>query len=472
MISRVKVLATGEPSLDDLLPSGHEIPTDSGLVYLVGQNGSGKTAFLRLLQTSILNKLFYDMHGRTILPQLLIVNARGWSVGEDEYKRAGISEADRGRYTRIDADMVHSLRTYQRLFPELGLTEKDLIHLPTLERKEKFTFPTKERYYEFINAVAALASPKERDPFGQREKQAWEIAGQTSRGQNGLVDYSKATNTLIDIFKRELGSRFTDIPDFIYGPVLDGFRSGKAIWGYEFYKSDTEYHMGVSGHKKEQGPKLIRESRLDELQQRIKQITTEREDRTMWAWFKPENYDAPLFCYEASPHIKVRGQISLDDFDSSVNIPINHLVYNPQLKASERLSSGQSAVQEFEGHFKTIDRFFSEGKLPMEQYLLNRMVPHGERRIQEALRNVPKYLNIPAGAHLAFFVDEPDVYLDVVNQMKIRETLFGLLDKYSPRLQLFLATNSTDLIRAAPTDTLFIECNFGKPVTIRRDYKP
>jgi len=467
MISRVKVLATSEPTLDDILPSGHEIPTDSGLVYLVGQNGSGKTAFLRLLQTSMLNKLFYDMHGRSILPQLLIANTRGWGVNEEECKRAGIPKDEMGNYTRIYADPAHSLRVYQRLFPELGLAEKDLIPLPPLERKDKFTFPTEERYYAFINAVAALTSPKEREPFGQLEEKAWEIAGQTGRDEKGLISYSKATNALVDIFIRELGPRFADIPDFIYERVLDGFRSGKAIWSYERAKSDAKYYA-----KEGQGSKLIRESRLDELEQSIKQITKEKEDRTTWVWFRPENYDAPMFCYEASPHISVRGQISLDGFDAYVDLPINHLVYNPQFKASGRLSSGQSVMQEFEGHFKTIDRFFSEGKLPMEQYLLNRMVPHGERGIQEALRNVPKYLNIPADAHLAFFADEPDVYLDIVNQRKIRESLFGLVEKYSPRLQLFLATNSTDLIRAAPTDALFVECGFGKPLSIRKDYKP
>lgn len=469
MIRRITVLETCQPTLDYLLPSGQEVRTDSGLVYLVGQNRSGKTAFLRLLQSSLLNKRFYDMYNTSILPQLLVNNENGSWVNDEDYKSAKIPKADRNKYAKIDEEGVHNLKSYQRLFPQLGLTESDFIHLPPSKRKRDAIIPTKSRYYEFIHAVAELTSPNEREPFGQLENQAWK---DSMGNQTGLPSYTESTNALIKILKKRLGSRFPDIPDFVYERVSDGFRGGRTIQKYEIQCGKPKDGPDTREDKMGQGPKLISKHRLDELYERIAQITKEKVDRTTWGWFRPDDYDTPLFGYEASPHISVRNQIPLSDIKGSVEIPIGHLVYNPQFKASRQPSSGQRVMEEFECHFKTIDRFFTKGELPMEQYLLNRMVPHGERRIQEALRNVPKFLKIPPDAHLAFFVDEPEVYLDVSNQGEIRKTLFELVDKYKPRLQLFMATNSTDLIRAAPTDALFIQCSFGKPVTVGRQYTP
>lgn len=53
MISTIQVLHPGTASLEEKLPKGHVIDVANSLVLLVGENGTGKSGFLRLLKTSL-----------------------------------------------------------------------------------------------------------------------------------------------------------------------------------------------------------------------------------------------------------------------------------------------------------------------------------------------------------------------------------------------------------------------------------
>src|SRR3989338_8674571 len=63
MIQKITAINTAYSGLEAILPQGHELDTDSGLVLIVGPNGSGKTALLRLISTSLDFERFFREFG-------------------------------------------------------------------------------------------------------------------------------------------------------------------------------------------------------------------------------------------------------------------------------------------------------------------------------------------------------------------------------------------------------------------------
>lgn len=57
---KIQVINTHEPRLEAVLPKGHDIVTKSPVTLLVGENNTGKTAFLKLLYSSLVNGHYFD----------------------------------------------------------------------------------------------------------------------------------------------------------------------------------------------------------------------------------------------------------------------------------------------------------------------------------------------------------------------------------------------------------------------------
>ena len=63
MIRKITAINTGYSGLEAVLPQGHELNTNSGLVLVVGPNFSGKTALLRFLDTSLQFDRYFRENG-------------------------------------------------------------------------------------------------------------------------------------------------------------------------------------------------------------------------------------------------------------------------------------------------------------------------------------------------------------------------------------------------------------------------
>lgn len=66
MINKLKVIDANYSGLNQYFPNGHELELDSNIVLLVGPNGSGKTAFLRMLATSINHERYFKSNAKEI----------------------------------------------------------------------------------------------------------------------------------------------------------------------------------------------------------------------------------------------------------------------------------------------------------------------------------------------------------------------------------------------------------------------
>lgn len=63
MIRKLEVIDARYCGLEAKLPAGLELDTGSSILLLVGPNGVGKTALMRMIASSIKGKLFFDEHG-------------------------------------------------------------------------------------------------------------------------------------------------------------------------------------------------------------------------------------------------------------------------------------------------------------------------------------------------------------------------------------------------------------------------
>lgn len=70
-----------------------------------------------------------------------------------------------------------------------------------------------------------------------------------------------------------------------------------------------------------------------------------------------------------------------------------------------------------------------------------------DARMKNAFRLVPEFpvYKVAPDSRLCVFMDEPTTFLDPVNALRFQKKIFGMLDVYRERLQLFIATNDTAL---------------------------
>ena len=64
---KLRVIDQYEPKLNGVLPKNHEIDLSKRVVLIVGENGTGKTSFLKMLNSSFLNNLYFRKHGVSAL---------------------------------------------------------------------------------------------------------------------------------------------------------------------------------------------------------------------------------------------------------------------------------------------------------------------------------------------------------------------------------------------------------------------
>lgn len=472
MISRVKVLATGEPTLDTLLQKGHEVEIDSPHVLVVGPNGSGKTAFLRLLYTSLMNKQFYDIYGKMRLRQLLPLHA--YKIGVNESEHFGVS-ADKVKYLCfLPAETVRSLQIYQSIFPELGFSQ-DMLTTASIQNEQLAEnlrkIPLNEE--QFCNLVQKFA------------------AVYLKHAPREIPDDKSDVDKFKFFLKNELPGEFSNADESVFDYIAQGIISPD--FNNLDYASWLQKRSQDSKYIKQQNlfPKgrIIRYADLLTLEERLQEFSTSGDDRAVWTHVKPYS-DIQEFGYAASPHINVRAGRMLDPPGQEVkgrdSVSVDFLTFGYSESASLEPSAGNNVMQEFGRHFRAVELFFAQNKLPPDNYLFdfsNIEYTDIQQKVRRALMFIPKQYRIDIGIHipaleitvpensgLAFIADEPTVYLDAKNQSQLTGQLFEL-PRLHPRLQLIIATNDRDMIRAAPEGTVYVVCQKGKPIISTRKYR-
>ena len=124
-------------------------------------------------------------------------------------------------------------------------------------------------------------------------------------------------------------------------------------------------------------------------------------------------------------------------------------------------SPGLTQNARLESFFRAIRAFFTKHRNPI--WVPKDLSPMG--KFHEMLRpSVQQFEEVPRGARLCVFMDEPTIYLDPVNRLKFIQQLLKLIERFPGRLQFFIATND-ELYAHLQSRAVYIDLYAQPPVS-------
>ena len=443
MIEKLTVLETYNPKLDGVLPRGHVIDTDYPIVFAVGENGSGKTAFLRMLNASLLNAVYFRTRGTSKMADFIKIKKLFATTKDEKYTNI-INEhpelADYGLLGEVDwitgagsfEEGIKTLRKAKLCYPELDYEEsRDIVEIREKIPAETWVLPSEEEFDILCKKVVDLTKRKVGSFLEQRELEGerWEL--------------ERSFRAPYEIWKRINESAYLS-------PQSPKYFSYKELQKYsprpEIF--DEKY--------------LIDQQLLERLKEQFESLSKTVTDRSVWGYFSP-NTENRLYTIDCSP------PASFEKFDDH-----EYLVYDMLgglFLSAERKNWGKRAADVTEDLFAKIDDFFLNTRIERRFYL--------ERDMQEILFNTLRYyayfsnkpfaIEVPQDSQLVVFLDEPTAALSYRNRYRFMDRLVETAQKYSPRLQFFVATNDAVMIEHGPQDA-FIDFD-AEPVTRVSSYR-
>ncbi|MDP3698630.1 MAG: AAA family ATPase [Nanoarchaeota archaeon] len=138
-----------------------------------------------------------------------------------------------------------------------------------------------------------------------------------------------------------------------------------------------------------------------------------------------------------------------DQYRPETKRRLEEMGFLPPKPSRYRSSPGQDLLDKINASFVQIERFFLEGINPLWEQ--EDHSPEGRiKRIFSLGQYKEKVEKVQDNAGLILFIDEPTIYLDYKNKMYFVRKIQQLSEKYSSRLQFFIATNDLALIEKSP----------------------
>ena len=431
MIQKITAVNTEYSGLEAILPLGHEMDTDSGLVLLVGPNGSGKTAFLRLLSTSLDFERYFREFGFSKFWEEVGLNRRaeiffnpGYKPQEYElplfyFVKFGIEE-------KVTKELnKHNIKTLQAEFKERGLELSNDV------------------------SVSAIDAGTWKIQDGEREYQVQHGGG---TGQAYLHPHTLCVYLLND------PRRWVD--SAISQSDLELLEKHPAF-NFTFKRDFRE----------QQGIQYMTTSVFDQII-RSRKTLSEPTDLNIWGYLKLQNAKAgPIYRQSVFPYAYSRElQQESGNFGDQVS---DCTYFNPNRAINAPQGIGKYLWEAIQNGFRDIDRFFErreariiyqvkdirttgwidrlpDGKLK-DWY--NKKIRNNWSNISDKIdetqgisEHTRNFERVPKDSRLVVVMDEPTLFLDYRRSSEFGEQLAGALEKYRGRLQIFLATNDRTLV--------------------------
>jgi len=399
MIRKIRVLDANYSGLEERFPAGLELDTDSNIVIMVGPNGSGKTALMRMLATSLTHRAFFEKHG---------FSERKYAYDQVAGRHAGLwTPSGKTEIDGLEATLKSANQNEDGLYEIHPGNHKTLLKL-----KERAGFPdietiTKhfetERYQEWSKSVGEAGFDPE------------EIWGFSNVFGGNLRYFSETAKTKPS--REELNAR----SDWLYQHALE-----EAIGNF---LKDSHGNIGITKHTTHH---YVDDQTREALLQYFDKFS-QQTDENVWGYVRAEIDVKPVMIYTALllPSDPNKRMLGTDD------MPYTH--FREHMKKRVEESPGIALRENVDALFEEIDLHF-QGKQKRYQTEEESKENYVSGRI---VADLPQELR---DSQLVVFSDEPTVFLDLKNKIHYRDRLLEMARKYGTDVQFFIPTNDLTLV--------------------------